>query len=81
MERAKALIEVTAGVVPGTPEQEFTRQWAVTEGEWAKARASDDSNAEINLLAERNGQAQGYAGMLMLQPAVLNWVRVDWIWL
>jgi hypothetical protein len=32
-------------------------------------------------LATINGQAAGYAGLLMLQPDRFNWVRTDWLWL
>ena len=81
METARCIIEVTAGVVPGTVEPEYTRQYAITSDEWNKARASEEQGTEIALLAERNGVAQGYASMLMLQPASLNWVNVHWLWL
>lgn len=32
------------------------------------------------LLTSTQGQAMAYAQMLMLQPNMLNWVRVDWVW-
>lgn len=76
MKRAKVLLEVTAGVVPGTPMKEHTKRWAVTSEEWQNA---GDKQGE--LLAERNGQMQGYAAFLMLQPDHLNWVKTEWIWL
>lgn len=81
MESAKCIIEVTAGIIPQRPEDEYTRQYAITSREWEQARASDENGGEMRLLAERNGVAQGYAGMLMLQPNAVNWVRTDWIWL
>jgi hypothetical protein len=74
----RVMIEVVAGLVPGTPMPEYTRRWAITSAEWQTAHAQD---AGAVLLAERNGQAQGYAALLMLQPDALNWVRTDWIWL
>lgn len=73
---ARVIIEVVAGILPETPEAEFTKRWAITSDEWEAA--GDDA---AFLLATRNGQAQGYAGWLMLQPDRLNWVRVDWLWL
>jgi len=79
VETARCLIEVTAGVIAGKPEEEYTRRYAITSAEWSKARESKDQAAA--LLAERSGAAQGYASMLMLQPAVLNWVKVEWFWL
>lgn len=78
-DNAVLLIEVVAGLLPGKdPMPEHTRRYAITSTEWAEARAKND---EARLLAERNGQAQGYAAWLMLQPDYLNWVRVDWVWM
>jgi len=78
MESARVVIEVVAGVLPGTPMPEHTRKWAITSAEW---HAAGENGTQGQLLAERNGQAQGYAALLMLQPDALNWVRTDWIWL
>jgi hypothetical protein len=75
MESARVLLEVMAGVIPGTPEPEFGRRWGITTAEW------EASEHQSGLLAERAGQAQGYAQLLMLQPDRVNWVRLDWIWL
>lgn len=71
-ECARLIIEVTAGVVPGTVEQEHTRQYALTSSQWAQA-GKDGTQSDV--LAELNGRAQGYAGLLMLQPDRLNWVQ------
>lgn len=76
MESAKLIVEVVAGVIPQKPDPAHTKRWAITSKEWAEA-----GDTWPNLLAERNGQAQGYAALLMLQPDRLNWVRTDWIWL
>jgi hypothetical protein len=75
MERARIVLEVTAGLIPGQALPEHTKRWAITEAEW------QDTANRANLLAERNGQMQGYANLLMLQPDQLNWVRTDWIYL
>lgn len=73
-ESARVIIEVNAGVLPEKPEPEYTRRWAMTGREWQEA---EDQGAALAVL---NGQAQGYAALLMLQPDRLNWVRTDWIW-
>lgn len=70
---AKFILEVTAGLIPGRVDDAFTRRYAITSEEWA------DNPEPAHLLAEVNGKAQGYAGLLMLQPDRLNWVRLDWI--
>jgi hypothetical protein len=74
MESAKVLLGVQAGVVPGTAEPEYGRSWGITSKEW------DESDDPMALLAERIGQAQGYAQLLALQPDRLNWVHLDWVW-
>ena len=76
MNEARVLLEVQAGVLVGTPEHEFTKQWAISSEEW-NAEGTDQSA----LLAEANGRMQGYAALLMLQPDRLNWVQATWIWL
>jgi hypothetical protein len=74
VETARVAVEVVAGLIPQRPEPEFTRRWVLSSQEWA------DAENPSELLAEMNGRATGYAGLLMLQPDRLNWVRVDWIW-
>jgi len=71
---AKAIVEVTAGVLPGAAEPEMTRRWALTSQDW-------EGRGGTETLAEMNGKAMGYACLLMLQPNRVNWVRTDWIWL
>jgi hypothetical protein len=68
-------IDVVAGLLPGTPDEEFTRRWFITSTEWW----ADDAK-QSELLAEVNGKAQGYAMLLMLQPDRLNWVQTSWVW-
>jgi hypothetical protein len=74
-ESARVIIEVVAGIMPERPMPEYTRKFAITSSEW------NDAEDQSVLLAMRNGQANGYAQFLMLQPDRLNWVRVDWLWL
>lgn len=75
---ARLVLEVVAGLVPGTPMPEHTRRYALTSDEWQEAVKAETTG---HVLAEINGRAQGYAALLMLQPHCYNWVRVDWIWL
>lgn len=77
-ETARLILEVTAGLVPGKPDPDLTRQYALTSSQWAQA---GEDGIELPVLAEINGKAQGYAGALMLQPDRINWVRTDWLWL
>ena len=75
MQSIRVIIEVTAGIIPGQPMEQYTQKWAITSEEW---QVSTD---QAFLLAITNGRAQGYAGWLMMQPNSINWVRTDWIWL
>lgn len=77
----RAVVEVVAGLLPGKdPDPQYTRRFPLFADDWVAAKATGDA-AALDLLAETNGRAQGYAGLLMLQPQVLNWVRVDWVWM
>lgn len=79
---ARIVAEVTAGLLPGRPDPEFTQRYVVHSDDWLKASAANDGGAALGrLLSETNGRALGYAGMLMLQPDRLNWVRTEWIYL
>lgn len=76
--RLRAVVEVVAGMLPGKdPEPSLTRRIPVFSDEWAAAGGECGTGQSV-LLAERQGQALGYAQLLMLQQ--WNWVRVDWIW-
>jgi len=74
---ARVCLEVTAGVMAGTPRPEYTKRWYLSQLRWNFS--SDEERAQE--LAQMNGRATGYAQLLMLQPDVFNWVRVDWKWL
>jgi hypothetical protein len=83
---AKVIIEVQAGLIPGRPEPEFSRRWAVTSDEWDEAQNADDQADpehalhQALLLAFRAAEADEYARLLR-NPGRFNWVRTDWIWL
>ena len=73
---ARVIIEVVAGVIPEQPDPHYTKRWGITSGEWEAA-----GKGQQVLLAERAGQATGYASLLMTSPDAVNWVRLDWLWL
>jgi hypothetical protein len=76
-EHARALILVSAGLVPESPEDQYSRQWTISSQDWDDR----DQPARMELLADVNARASGYANLLMLQPDHVNWVRLDWVWL
>lgn len=89
-ESARVIIEVSAGVIPGTAEPQFTRRWGITSAEWEKAVADDAELLEHGdeghafavalLLASRAAVADEYARLLR-NPNRFNFVRTDWLWL
>lgn len=76
MADAKAGVDVVAGVLPGTPMPEYTRQWFLTSEEWH----ADDGANQATLLADLAGVAAAWATYLMLQPDRVNWVKTEWVW-
>lgn len=73
---ARCGVDVVAGVLPGTPMEEYTRQWFISSEVW-HAASSDD---KTQLLSDLAGRASGWATFLMLQPDRVNWVKTEWIW-
>lgn len=74
---AKALIGVYAGVIPGTPMAEFTKNWGYTSEDYEADKLVPPDQPTI--FSQRLDEAHKYA-MGLSNPAYVNWVRVDWIW-
>ena len=68
MEMAKAILEVQAGVLPGVPMDEYNKRWVLTREGW-------DTDADLIIT-----EAFTYAWSL-IDPAHVNWVRYEWVWL
>ena len=75
---AKALIEVQAGVIPGTVMPEYTKRWDYTSDDFEKDRETPQDQPTI--FSRRLQEAHDYA-MGLSNPAYVNWVRVDWMWI
>jgi hypothetical protein len=78
MEAAKLLIEVQAGVIPGTPMPELTRQWGWTSGDQERLGEGDPAAREKYIRIA--GDSREYAASLE-DPRRVNLVRRDWLWL
>jgi hypothetical protein len=73
---ARCAWEVTAGLIPGQSQPNFTRRWGLTSEEW-------ESKEGLELFFGREGEASGYARYLQVlccQGRAVNWVRIDFIW-
>lgn len=77
LQAAKAMFEVTAGVIPGTVMPEYTKLWGYTSEEYEKDRGARKDQPTI--FSARLQEVHDYA-MGLSNPAYVNWVRVDWIW-
>jgi hypothetical protein len=72
VQRAKYAVEVVAGLIPGQPMPEFTKQFWVTSDEWR-------SLPTLESIQDKWGEANQYAESLM-NPDRLNWVQISWVW-
>jgi hypothetical protein len=65
--RARCAFEVVAGVIPGQPMAEFTKQW------WLATGDPDERFQELYTEARRYAES-------LIDPSRLNWVRLEWVW-
>jgi hypothetical protein len=77
MQAAKAFFEVNAGVVPGVGIAEYHRAWGYTSEDYEHDKTVPEDQPTI--FSQRLKEAHDYA-MGLSNPAYLNWVRVDWMW-
>lgn len=81
MERARVLIEVVAGIVPNTIMSEYTKQFAITSDAWYAQGEYENKKEEAKMECLKvYGFAQEYMRNLM-NPQIVNWVRLEWIYL
>jgi hypothetical protein len=75
--RAKALISVYAGVIPEVGMGEHTRHWSYNDDDYEKDKATPPDQPTIfsKMLDEAHEYAKGLSN-----PAYVNWVRVNWLW-
>lgn len=77
----RIVIEVTAGIIPGTIMKEHTKQFIITSDAWYVQGAYEGKKEEAQLeVLKIYGFAQEYARNLM-NPQVLNWVTLTWLYL
>jgi hypothetical protein len=77
MKACKALFEVRAGVISGVPIAEFSKRWTYDSEEFEQDRQTAQDQPTI--FSTRLQEAHDYA-MGLSNPAHVNWVRVDWLW-
>lgn len=77
MQSLKAAFQVTAGVVPGHPEDEFTRVWYYTSNDFENDTKGD--REKISTFQKVMLESSRYCESL-INPSRLNWVKLEWIW-
>jgi hypothetical protein len=77
MQAAKAFFEVNAGVIPEIGMAEYHRRWGYTSEDYEHDRNVPPDQKTI--FSQRLQEAHDYA-MGLSNPAHVNWVRVDWLW-
>lgn len=81
MEVARVIIEVVAGVIPGTPIPEHTKRFGVSSDAWYGQGKYENNLEEARMeILQVYGTAQEYARNLM-NPQILNWVKLEWVYL
>jgi hypothetical protein len=80
---AKAFFVVTAGIIPEEPDPALSRQWSYTSVDYEADKAAIDAMVSNGpggtKYVEYRRQALAYAGELM-NPSLVNWVRLEFIW-
>jgi len=81
MTTTRIIIEVTAGLIPGEVMAKHTKQFIITSDVYYAQGAYENKPDEALLeMLKTYGFAQEYARNLM-NPQVLNWVNMNWIYL
>ena len=70
MEALKCSVTVVAGIIIGEPMKKFTRVWNFTQ--------EDLDNPPTYI--DGMGAAMNYA-MSLQNPAQVNWVKFEWVWI
>jgi hypothetical protein len=79
MEAAKGAWEVQAGLIPGKPDPQWTKRWDYTSSEYDEDGSHAHKPEYQPIYMQRLALAVGYATQIM-NPRLVNWVRVDFIW-
>ena len=79
-QRLVAMWEVRAGVIPGTTEPQYSKQWTYTSEEKQIDIANAHDGKEENIFTSKLKAVHKYA-MELTNPAVLNWVETRFMWM
>jgi hypothetical protein len=78
--RAKAFFTVTAGIIPGTVDPQYTKHWNYTDLDYEDdVRAVQDPAPAPSKFMVMRDAAHEYARSIT-DPRAVNWVRVDFMW-
>jgi hypothetical protein len=75
---ARCVWEVTAGIIPGTVDAEYTRRFGLTSDDW-----DGGGGAGFELFVKVGAEATAYVLYLQLLCSMgrsVNWTRIDFVW-
>lgn len=71
---------MVAGVIPGTPIPEYSKQWSYNNDDYENDVVSYDGGETPSILDRYLKEAHDYS-ISITQPRYVNWVRLEWIWI
>jgi hypothetical protein len=85
--KVRIIIEITAGVIPGMPADEYSRRFIISSEEWygegdasTPEKAAQLKHNSEEAVMKMYGYAQEYARSLW-NPKIVNWVTTNWLYL
>lgn len=79
-DRVRIIIEVVAGVLPGTPMHEYDKRFIISSNAWY-AQGQWEGKKEEAAAHCRQVQQEANDYMLSLwNPSGVNWVKCEWIY-
>lgn len=76
MTALKAYFQVTAGILLGQPDEQFTRRYDYTSDDYA----TDQNNGAPEIFNKIKYEASDYA-LDITNPGIVNWVKTEFVWL
>jgi len=76
-------VTVTAGVVPGVAEEEYTKAWHWSSSDQENLMQTKDMALQNDYRMKwitMQGESREYAAALE-DPRRVNWIRRDWMWM
>lgn len=83
MNSLRCQVTVTAGVIPGVIEAEYTKVWSWTDSDQQNMMQMGDMGLQNEYRMKwiaMQGESREYAASLE-DPRRVNWIHRDWMWM